>query len=43
MKIENLLKESNLRVTKERIEIFELIKTKHIFNYNDIQDNFENI
>ncbi|MDD2871867.1 MAG: Fur family transcriptional regulator [Candidatus Gracilibacteria bacterium] len=43
MNIENILKESNLRVTKERVDMFKFIKTKHIFTYNDIQDNFKNI
>ncbi len=43
MNIEQLLKKSNLRVTKERVDIFEFIKTKHIFTYNDIQNNFKKI
>lgn len=43
MNIENILKEKQNRVTPERIAIFNFLKTKHIFTYNDIMDNFENI
>jgi len=43
MKIENILKENNNRVTPERIAIFEFLKTKHIFTYNDIIENFKSL
>jgi len=43
MKIEEILKENNNRITPERVTIFNFLKTKHIFTYNDITSNFENI
>lgn len=43
MNIEKILKEKNKRITSERIEIFEFIEKKHIFDSNDILNNFENI
>lgn len=43
MKIEKILKEKWKRVTIERIEIFNFISKKHIFDSNDIIKNFENI
>lgn len=43
MKIEDILKEKWKRVTSERIEIFEFIEKKHIFDSNDILNNFKNI
>lgn len=43
MNIENILKENNNRVTPERITIFNFLKTKHIFTYNDIENRFKNI
>jgi Fe2+ or Zn2+ uptake regulation protein len=43
MKIENILKENNNRVTPERIAIFEFLKTKHIFTYNDIIGHFKDL
>lgn len=43
MKIENILKENKNRVTPERIAIFDFLKTKHIFSYNDINDNFKDL
>ena len=43
MNIEEILKENNNRVTPERISIFDFLKTKHIFSYNDINSNFEKI
>lgn len=41
--MENILKENNNRITPERIAIFNFLKTKHIFTYNDIIYNFKNI
>jgi len=43
MKIEDILKDKQNRVTTERIAIFNFVKTKHIFTYNDIIENFKNI
>ena len=43
MNIEKILKENNNRVTPERVAIFDFLKTKHIFSYNDITKNFSNI
>lgn len=43
MKIEDILKKNNKKITTERIEIFEFISKKHIFDSNDILKNFENI
>jgi len=43
MNIEEILKKNNNRVTPERISIFDFLKTKHIFTYNDINNNFEKI
>ncbi len=43
MNIEKILKQNKNRVTPERVEIFNFLKTKHIFSYNDITQNFENI
>lgn len=43
MKIEDILKEKQNRVTPERIAIFNFVRTKHIFTYNDIIENFKNI
>ncbi len=43
MKIENILKQNKNRVTPERIAIFDFLKTRHIFTYNDIIKNFKNI
>lgn len=43
MDIKNILKENKNRVTPERLAIFDFLETKHIFTYNDILDNFENI
>lgn len=43
MNIENILKEKKKRITSERIEIFDFISKKHIFDSNDILKNFENI
>lgn len=43
MKIENILKENNNRVTPERIAIFEFLKIKHIFTYNDIIGHFKSL
>jgi Fe2+ or Zn2+ uptake regulation protein len=43
MDIEKILKENNNRVTKERIEIFNFLKTVHFFTYSDITDKFKTI
>lgn len=43
MDIEKILKEKWKRITEERIEIFNFISEKHIFDSNDILKNFENI
>ena len=43
MKIEEILKKYQKRITKERLEIFEFISKKHIFNSNDILNNFKDI
>jgi len=43
MEIEKILKEKQNRVTPERVAIFNFLKTKHIFTYNDIMDNFKDI
>ncbi|MDD2907018.1 MAG: Fur family transcriptional regulator [Candidatus Gracilibacteria bacterium] len=43
MNIENILKKNQNRVTPERIAIFDYIKTKHLFTYNDILDNFKSL
>lgn len=43
MKIEDILKKNKKRITSERIEIFNFISEKHIFDSNDILKNFENI
>lgn len=43
MDIEKLLKENKNRVTPERIAIFNFLKSKHIFTYNDIINDFKSI
>lgn len=43
MKIEELLKEHSLKITKERIEIYNFLVKKHIFSCNDLIINFKNI
>ena len=43
MNIEKILKDNKNRVTSERIAIFNFLKTKHLFTYNDITENFSNI
>lgn len=43
MDIEKILREKQNRVTPERVAIFDFLKTKHIFTYNDIMDNFKDI
>lgn len=43
MNIEKILKENKNRVTPERIAIFDFLKTKHLFSYNDILDNFSDL
>ncbi len=43
MNIEKILKDNKNRVTPERIAIFNFLKTKHLFTYNDITKNFSNI
>lgn len=43
MNIEKILKENNNRVTPERIAVFNFLKTKHIFTYNDIMENFKEL
>ena len=43
MNIEKILKDHKKRITNERIEIFDFISKKHIFDANDIINNFKNI
>lgn len=43
MNIENILKQNWNRITKERIDMFEFLKTKHIFTYFDIQKKFSEL
>lgn len=43
MKIENILKEHSKSVTKERIDIFSFLQTKHIFSANDILISFKDL
>jgi Fe2+ or Zn2+ uptake regulation protein len=43
MDIENILKENKKSITKERKEIFEYIKTKHVFSSADILLAFQDI
>lgn len=43
MKIEKILKNNNKRITSERVAIFDYLKTKHIFSYDDITKNFDDI
>lgn len=43
MEIEKILKKNKKRITPERIKIFDFISKKHIFDSNDILENFENI
>jgi len=43
MDIEKILREKQNRVTPERVAIFDFLKTKHIFTYNDIMKNFKDI
>jgi Fe2+ or Zn2+ uptake regulation protein len=43
MDIKKRLQDNNKRITKERIEIFSFLKTKHFFTYSDINEKFENI
>ncbi|MDR2639833.1 MAG: transcriptional repressor, partial [Candidatus Peribacteria bacterium] len=31
------------KATKERLDLFEFIEKKHIFSYNDLQDNFKSV
>jgi Fur family ferric uptake transcriptional regulator len=40
MNIEKLLKHNKNRVTQERIDIFEYMETKHIFDANDLLSQF---
>ncbi|MCP4523738.1 MAG: transcriptional repressor [Candidatus Gracilibacteria bacterium] len=40
MEIEQILRENNNRVTPERVAIYNYLKTKHIFSYNNISQNF---
>jgi Fur family ferric uptake transcriptional regulator len=43
MKIENILKEHWKSVTKERIDIFSFILSKHLFSASDLISNFKNL
>lgn len=43
MDLEKILKKNNLRITKERIEIFDFIQNYHLFSANDIIKNIKNI
>lgn len=43
MDIEKILKNNNKRITSERVSIYDFLKTKHIFTYNDIILNFKDI
>jgi len=43
MDIKKVLQKHKNRVTPERIAIFEFLKTRHLFSYNDIALNFSNI
>lgn len=43
MKLETILKKHNLRITKERVDIFDFIQNHHLFSANDILKNTENI
>lgn len=43
MDIKKVLKENNNRLTPERLSIYDFLKTKHLFTYSDINDNFRNI
>ncbi len=42
MNIEKILKDHKKRITNERIEILDFISKKHIFDANDIINNFKN-
>jgi hypothetical protein len=41
MNIEKILKDHKKRITNERIEIFDFISKKHIFDANDIINNLK--
>lgn len=43
MEIEIILKKNGKSITKERIEIYSYIETKHIFSAQDIRENFNHI
>jgi Fe2+ or Zn2+ uptake regulation protein len=43
MNIEKILKKYGYKATKERISIFSFAEKKHIFSYNDISKNFDDI
>ncbi|MDD4151079.1 MAG: transcriptional repressor [Candidatus Gracilibacteria bacterium] len=43
MNIENILKEYNKSITKERIDIFSFISEKHLFSANDLILKFGNL
>lgn len=43
MDLEKILKKNNLRITNERIEIFDFIQNYHLFSANDIIKNVKNI
>jgi len=43
MNIENILKAHKNRVTPERVAIYKFLKTRHLFSYNDIVENFSTI
>jgi Fur family ferric uptake transcriptional regulator len=43
MEIEKILREHKNRVTPERVAIFSFLKTKHLFSYNDIAEEFPKI
>lgn len=43
MILEKILKENNLRITKERKNLFNYMKKAHIFNASNLIKNFSNI
>jgi hypothetical protein len=43
MNIQNILKEHNKSLTKERKDIFEYATEKHIFSYSDMLSHFDTI
>jgi hypothetical protein len=43
MQIEKILKDNKKSFTKERNDIYEFIKNKHLFSSNELLDNFSSL